>query len=275
MMAAMTIPFIKMHGLSNDFVIVDCRKTGQMPSRQTMAVMTHRKTGIGCDQLIPLLPPQDEGADVFMRIINSPDATEAQACGNATRCVADILMKETGRDQVVIQTVAGLLYCTCEPDGLITVDMGVPRLQWHEIPISKQCDTLHMPLPGDPVGVNIGNPHAVFFVEDVEDLAVDKIGPKMEHNPLFPEKANIEYAKVLDRTHIRMRVWERDSGETQACGSAACATMVAAVRRGLVDRRCQVILNGGPLHFYWRESDDHLFMTGPVAYVFKGEFLDV
>lgn len=238
-----------------------------------MAAMTHRKMGVGCDQLIPMMPPQDERADVFMRIINSPDATEAQACGNATRCVADILMKEKGRDNVVVQTVAGLLYCTREPNGLITVDMGVPKLKWNEIPLSKQCDTLCMPLPGDPVGVNIGNPHAVFFVDEVEDLPMDKIGPKMEHDPLFPEKANIEYAKVIDRTHIRMRVWERDSGETQACGSAACATMVAAVRRGLVDRRCEVMLNGGPLQFYWRESDDHLFMTGPVAYVFKGELV--
>lgn len=264
------ISFKKMHGLGNDFVIIDCRQTGQMPSRAVMAAMTHRKTGIGCDQLIPILPAQDGRADAFMRIINAPDATEAQACGNATRCVADILMNEKGQDAAVIQTVAGLLYCTRSPDGLVTVDMGVPRLEWDKIPVSKQCDTLHLPLDGDPVGVNIGNPHAVFFVDDVESFPVREKGPGIEHDPLFPEKANIEFAKVLDRSHIRMRVWERDTGETEACGSAACATMVAAVRRGLVDRQCEVMLNGGPLQFHWRESDDHLLMTGPVAYVFEG-----
>lgn len=266
----MQIPFRKMHGLSNDFVIIDCRDTGQMPPKAVMAAITHRKTGVGCDQLIPILPPENPAADVFMRIINSPNASEAQACGNATRCVADIIMREKAADKAVIQTVAGLLACTREANGLITVDMGVPKHQWNEIPLSKQCDTLHLPLPGDPVGVNIGNPHAVFFVDNVECLPVDKIGPKMEHDPLFPEKANIEYASIQDRAHIRMRVWERDSGETEACGSAACATMVAAVRRGLVDRRCEVMLNGGPLQFHWREEDDHLLMTGPVAYVFEG-----
>lgn len=238
-----------------------------------MSLMTNRKTGIGCDQLIPILPAQDERADAFMRIINSPDATEAQACGNATRCVADILMNEKETDSAVIQTVAGLLYCTRDQKtGLITVDMGVPRLEWDKIPVSKQCDTLHLPMPGDPVGVNIGNPHCVFFVDDAESYNVAKFGPLVEHDPLFPEKTNVEYATVIDRGHIRMRVWERDTGETQACGSAACGTIVAAVRRGLVDRRCEVMLNGGPLQFHWREEDGHLLMTGPVAYVFTGEY---
>ena len=267
----MIINFQKMHGLSNDFVIIDCRDTGQMPPKHVMAAITHRKTGVGCDQLIPILPPKDPKADAFMRIINSPDASEAQACGNATRCVADILMNEKGTDECVIQTVAGLLRCTRDGGtGLITVDMGVPRLEWGQIPLSKPCDTLHLPLDGDPVGVNIGNLHCVFFVDNVEDLDVHKSGVKVEHDPLFPEKTNVEYAKIIDSTHIRMRGWERDSGETQACGSAACATMVAAVRRGLVERHCDVILNGGVLNFHWREDDSHLFMTGPVAYVFKG-----
>lgn len=267
----MDIRFRKMHGLSNDFVIIDCRASGAMPPRAVMAAMTHRKTGVGCDQLIPILPPQDAKADAFMRIINSPDASEAQACGNATRCVADVLMNEKGSNECVIQTVAGLLACTRDPStGLITVDMGVPRLEWNQIPVAKECDTLHLPLKGDPVGVNIGNPHAVFFVDDVETFKVREIGPGIEHDSLFPEKANIEFAKVLDRSHIRMRVWERDSGETEACGSAACATIVAAVSRGLTDRQCEVMLNGGPLQFHWRESDGHLFMTGPVAYVFEG-----
>ena len=220
-----------------------------MPPRELMAAITHRKTGVGCDQLIPILPPESEEADAFMRIINAPDATEAQACGNATRCVADILMSEKGENNCVIQTVAGLLRCKKEPDGQITVNMGGPRVKWQEIPLSEERDTLHLGIgegdAQDPVGVNIGNPHAVFFVNDVENFPVRDIGSKVEQHPLFPEKANIEFAKVLDRNNIRMRVWERDTGETEACGSAACATIVAAVRRGLVERQCNVIVNGG------------------------------
>jgi diaminopimelate epimerase len=271
MIRLMKIDFRKMHGLGNDFVIIDCRKDGRMPPREIMAAMTHRKLGVGCDQLIPILPPQRQEADAFMRIINAPDATEAQACGNATRCVADILMNEKGANEAVIQTVAGLLYCTRDKDGLVTVDMGVPRTEWHEIPVAYECDTLALPLEGAPVGVNIGNPHAVFFFnDDVENYPVRTLGPKMEHDPLFPEKANIEFAKVIGRTKIRMRVWERGAGETEACGSGACAVMAAGVRKGLVDRKCEVILNGGSLYFDWRESDGHLFMTGPVAYVFEG-----
>jgi len=263
-----------MHGLGNDFVVVDCRQDGQMPPREVMARMTDRKRGIGCDQLIPLLPPQNPKADVFMRIINSPDATEAQACGNATRCVADMVMNEKRTGECVIQTVAGLLYCNREDDGQVKVDMGVPQLEWQQIPLAHEVDTLNIPFSlGYGVGVNIGNPHCVFFVDDVENFSVRDVGPSLEHDKIFPEKANIEFAKVIDQKNIRMRVWERDSGETEACGSAACATIVAAVRRGLVDRQCDVILNGGILKFDWRESDNHLFMTGPVAYVFKGNFI--
>lgn len=245
-----------------------------MPPREQMAAITHRKTGVGCDQLIPILPPHHDEADAFMRIINSPDATEVQACGNATRCVADILMKEKGTESCVIQTVAGLLRCKKEPDGQITVNMGIPKLDWRDIPLSEECDTLHMGIgegeAKDPVGVNIGNPHAVFFVDDVENFPVREIGSKIECNSLFPEKTNVEFAEVKNRQSLRMRVWERDTGETEACGSAACATIVAAVRRGLVDRKCDVTLNGGVLKFHWREEDDNLLMTGPVAYVFDG-----
>lgn len=276
----MGLPFIKMHGISNNFVIVDCRKSGVMPDKKLMIAIMHRQTGVGCDQVIPIMPPETPGTDAFMRIVNYPTGNEAEACGNATRCVADYLMNDKGTDRVVIQTLGGLLECTRAENGLITVDMGVPRLEWHQIPVAKQCDTLHMPLKCSykrvkdlPVGVNVGNPHAVFFVDDVDDLPVAEIGPELENDPFFPVKANIEFAKVLDRNTIRMRVWERDTGETQACGSASCATVVAGVRRGFVDRRCNVILNGGTLNFYWRETDNHLFMTGPVSYVFKGEML--
>ncbi len=312
--------FTKMHGLSNDFIIVDTRYKGELPPRETIAALTHRKTGIGCDQFIPVSAPKDDRADCFMRILNAPDASEAEACGNATRCVASMLMREKDTDRVIIQTVAGLLECRARnaDKTLIEVDMGVPRLEWSEFPLSEACDTLWLPIDlgdfvaagpsptaltlspgseseaplpsptgrgrgpakpegrrregeGSPAAVNIGNPHCVFFVDDAQTFPVREIGPQIEHHPLFPQKTNVEFATVIDRAHIRMRVWERDTGETEACGSAACGTMAAAVRRGLVDRECEVMLNGGPLQFHWREEDGHLLMTGPVEYVFSGE----
>ncbi len=264
--------FTKMHGLGNDFIIVDCRGGQVLPEKNVIGALTNRKTGIGCDQFIPLFAPEHKDADVFMRILNAPDASEAEACGNATRCVAQLIMNEKSADSCVIETVAGLLRCVREEGGLITVDMGAPRLNWDEIPLSKECDTLNLPLEGDPVGVNIGNPHCVYFVEDdVESFPVREKGPAIERDPLFPRRVNVEFCNVIDRKTIRMRVWERDTGETDACGSAACATAVAAIRRGLADRECCVILNGGRLDFHWREEDGHILMTGPAALVYEGE----
>lgn len=266
--------FIKMHGLGNDFVIVDQRGGTPLPDKDRIAALTDRKTGIGCDQFIPISPAKSKDADCFMRILNAPDASEVEACGNATRCVAEIIMRDKETVSCVIETVAGLLRCSKEEGGLITVDMGVPGLEWSDIPLSQDCDTLHLPLDGDPVGVNIGNPHCVFFMNDtVENYPVQEHGPKIEHHPLFPQKTNVEFCNVLDRQTIRMRVWERDAGETNACGSGACATAVAAIRRDFVDRKCSVVLNGGTLSFYWREEDDHILMTGPTSYVFEGETL--
>lgn len=266
--------FIKMHGLGNDFIVIDLRAGGSLPPKDILVRMMDRKTGIGCDQLIPVLPPKTPGTDAFMRIINAPDASEVEACGNATRCVADLIMREKRQDRAVIETVAGKLECVRTPEGLITADMGAPRLGWADIPLSEERDTLHLEIVegdiADPVGVNVGNPHAVFFVEGVEDLPVHELGPRFETDPLFPQKANIEFVEVRSRTELRMRVWERDTGETQACGSAACASVVAAVRRGLAERTCSVILNGGLLEFNWREEDDHILMTGPAAHVFEG-----
>ena len=273
----MPLKFKKMHGLGNDFIILDRRGQSHTLPRSELARLTHRKTGIGCDQIIPVEDPKHEEADVFMRILNAPGATEVQACGNATRCVASMFMKDNNTDEAVVQTVAGLLRCRAidASKDMIEVDMGVPRLGWQEIPLSRECDTVELPIGEggllNPVAVNIGNPHGVFFVDDTESFPVTKWGPRFENDPVFPEKANIEFATVIDRHTIRMRVWERDTGETDACGSAACATMVAAVRRDLVERRCKVILNGGILDFHWREEDDHLFMTGPAEHVFDGE----
>lgn len=265
-----------MHGLSNDFIIFDGRGGKPVPCREHMGALSHRKTGIGCDQLAAILDPQETDTTCFMKIFNAPDGNEVEACGNVTRCVAWLLMEETSSNKVIIQTVADKLVCTREKAGdtKITVDFGIPRLGWQDIPLSRDCDTLHLPLQDgdikDPVAVNVGNPHCVFFVPDCESLDISRIGPRFEHDPLFPRKANIEFATVIDRQTIRMRVWERDTGETAACGSAAFATHVAAVRRGLTDRQTTVLLDGGPLQFDWRESDDRCFMTGETAFVFEG-----
>lgn len=268
--------FIKMHGLGNDFVVLDLRGGGDVPEKSKIGALTNRKTGIGCDQFIPVLPAKSDKADCFMRIMNAPDGSEVEACGNATRCVADMLMNVLGKDAVTIETVAGYLECSRADNGLITVDMGAPRLEWQDIPMAEERDTLNISVSqnGLPqgVGVNVGNPHIVFFMDDdVETLDLAAIGPKVEHDPLFPRKTNVEFCNVLDRQTIRMRVWERDAGETDACGTGACATAVAAMRRGLVERKCRVILNGGPLDFHWREDDNHILMSGPATYVFDGE----
>lgn len=260
-----------MHGLGNDFVIIDGRTASIALSAERIRAIGDRKRGVGFDQLI-ILETSDK-ADVFMRIYN-PDGSESGACGNATRCVADLVMGQKNNEKLAIETVSGQLYCTRGDNPVdITVDMGQPRLEWNEIPLSKQCDTLNLPLEGDPVGVSMGNPHCVFFCEDVEGIAVDKLGPKVEHDPLFPERTNVEYVGIQGKDHLRMRVWERGAGITQACGTGACAAAVAAIRRGLTGRRVRVTLDGGDLFIEWREADDHVLMTGPVAYVFDGELL--
>lgn len=267
--------FKKMHGLGNDFVILDLRDGSPLPARETIAALTDRKTGIGCDQFIPVLPAKNPAADAYMMILNAPDATEAEACGNATRCVARMIMDEQNKDHLIIETMVGLLECRRTHDQRITVDMGIPKLAWSDIPLSEQRDTLHIGIgegpAQDPVGVNVGNPHLVFFVDDVERFPVQELGPRFEHDPIVPQRANIEFVEVLSPTELRMRVWERDAGETQACGSGACAAHIAAVRRGLAERKARVILNGGALDFHWREEDDHILMTGPAAYVFEGK----
>ncbi|MDR3518307.1 MAG: diaminopimelate epimerase [Azospirillaceae bacterium] len=268
----MTTPFLKMHGLGNDFVVIDARRTGFFPDATTARAIADRRTGVGCDQLIVIAQPVDPAATAVMRIFN-PDGREVGACGNATRCVASLLMAETGRDAVVIETRAGLLPARAGRQGAISVDMGPARLEWGEIPLAYAADTMSLPVAAGtlsaPVGVNMGNPHAVFFVPDVAGVDIAALGPLVEHHPLFPERTNVEFAQILSRQSIRMRVWERGAGITMACGSGACATLVAAVRRGLTDRTAAVHLDGGPLTITWRD-DGHVLMTGPVAIAFTG-----
>jgi diaminopimelate epimerase len=264
--------FIKMHGLGNDFVVLDGRAHGLSLTAEQVRLIADRHRGVGCDQLIVLTAPEDRLADVTM-VIRNADGGEVSACGNATRCVASLLMTESGKNHAVIQTRAGLLDAERRADGLVSVDMGPARLDWRDIPLSEAIDTLHLPLAlgelSDPVGVGMGNPHAVFFVPDVMKVDVATLGPVLEHHPLFPERANIEFAQILSPERIRMRVWERGAGITLACGTGACATVVAAARRGLAGRRAEVILDGGTLDIEW-QKDGHVMMTGPVSIAFSG-----
>ncbi len=259
-----------MHGLGNDFVIFDARKTPLKLGPERVRSIADRHRGVGCDQLIIMETPTDTNASVFMRIYN-PNGSESGACGNATRCIAHLISEETGVNVCVVQTIAGLLYCTLMENDQITVDMGAPLMKWYEVPLSTNCNTLNLPIYGSPVAVSMGNPHCVFFCEDTDAIAVDILGPKVERNGLFPERTNVEYVSMLGPDHLRMRVWERGAGQTQACGTGACAAAVAAIRRGLTGRNVRVTLDGGDLFIEWRESDGHVLMTGPVVYSFKGD----
>jgi len=270
--AAAALPFLKMHGLGNDFVVIDARMGGVAVGPARARAIADRHMGVGCDQLILIEPPVSGLADAFMRIRN-PDGSEAEACGNATRCVASLLMGERGGDHVVVETVAGLLDAQRTGDGRIAVDMGPARLDWRDIPLAEACDTLHVPVAlgpvSDAVATSMGNPHATFFVPDLSVVAVADIGPVLERHPMFPERANIGFAQLLAPGRLRLRMWERSAGITLACGSGACAALVAASRRGLVDRKAEILLDGGTLEVEWLR-DGHVLMTGPVATAFRG-----
>lgn len=267
------LPFRKMHGLGNDFVVIDGRANDLSLSPAQARAIADRRTGIGCDQLIVIEKPKAKLADAFMRIRN-PDGGEAGACGNATRCVAQLVMNELGRDHVIVETISGLLDATAVTGGLVSVDMGPARLDWREIPLADPMDTLHVKLTvgplADPVCTNMGNPHATFFVPDVGAVSLEEFGPVLERHRLFPERANIGVAQAISRTRLRLRVWERGAGITRACGSGACAALVAAVRRGLTERKAEIVVDGGTLTIEWL-ADNHVLMTGPVATSFTGE----
>jgi diaminopimelate epimerase len=268
------VPFRKMHGLGNDFVVLDQRRDPLRIDAAAARALADRHTGIGCDQLLLLELPLHEKAHVFLRILN-PDGSEAEACGNGTRCVARLLGAETGACDLVIETEAGLLHATIGENGTATVDMGAPRLGWRDIPLSREMDTLKVDLAmgplAEPVCTSMGNPHATFFVDDAETVDIAKLGPLLEHDPLFPERANIGVATVRDPQTIRLRMWERGAGVTRACGSGACAALVAAHRCGLADRRATVILDGGNLEIAWSENG-HVQMSGPTTLSFEGIF---
>lgn len=265
--------FRKMQGLGNDFVVFDARDRAIPISGTQARAIADRHFGVGCDTLV-LITPGDAQVDAAMRFFNA-DGGEVESCGNATRCVARILMDERGLSRVKLSSPGGILICGDAGKGLVTVDVGIPRLEWNEIPLAEAVDTNKFPLMVEgtsiPVAaVRMGNPHCILFVDDAAKAPVTQLGPWIERHKMFPQRINVEFAQVIDRSHIRMRVWERGIGVTLACGTGACATLVAASRRGLVERKTEVQLDGGTLMIEWRE-DDHVLMTGPAALSFLGE----
>lgn len=265
--------YLKMNGCGNDFVILDARKRGALPlSKAQAAAIADRRTGVGCDQVIAV--ERSMRGDAFMRIWNA-DGGEVDACGNAARCVAWLLMEEGGAGTRRIETQAGLLYAERRGPDLITVDMGSPLLRWEEIPLARAMDTarLDFEIGGHvaPGAVNMGNPHVVFFVNDVRAVPIDTLGPTIENDSLFPQRANVGFAEIRSAEEIRLRVWERGAGLTKACGTGACAVVVAAHRQGRAGRLAKVLVDGGSLEIEWRLGDDRVLMTGPVELEDSGE----
>jgi diaminopimelate epimerase len=275
----MSRPFLKMNGLGNDFVVVEARSAPFSPTAAEVRAIADRASGVGCDQLIAIEPPKpgQDGVDARVRFWNA-DGEEVSACGNGTRCVGWLLMQSSGKDEAVIETKAGRLSAVRAGDRLVSVDMGPPRLDWREIPLAEAQDTRalsmklydHPALALAPGAVSMGNPHVVFFVPDIDAAPVEQAGPAIEGHPLFPEHVNVGFAQVLGRDRIRLRVWERGAGLTKACGTGACAALVAAARRNLTDRKATLVLDGGELTIEWRESDGHVIMTGPAQVDFTG-----
>ena len=259
------LPFIKMHGLGNDFVVIDSRLTGALPDAATVTAIADRHRGVGFDQLAVILPGENTDARL---VFYNADGSFSAACGNATRCIARLLMDESGAPSLRLATDHAVLLAEDAGGGLTRVNMGAPVLDWAKIPLAEDLDTLHLPVDGDPVATGMGNPHMTFFVPDAAAVDLDRFGPIHEHHPLYPQRTNVEIVQVVSRDEIILRIWERGTGITLASGSCSCAAVVAAARRGLTDRRVRVNVPGGQLEIDWRE--DGVWMTGPTAHVFDG-----
>jgi len=262
--------FAKMHGLGNDFMVIDARDApgGRpvLPAPESVRAWADRRRGVGFDQLAVI--EHDDQAD-FRLLFWNADGSTSGACGNATRCIARAEMDRTGRDRLTIATGGGLLQARDE-DGRTAVNMGHPRTGWQEIPLSREVDTLCLPLPGEPVACSMGNPHCTFLVADAEAPDLSVLGPQTEHHPLFPERTNVQLVQVLAPDRLRVRVWERGAGITPASGTSSCAALAAAHRRGLAGRRATLVLDGGELHASWEE--DGIWLSGPAAHVYSGVF---
>lgn len=260
-----TLPFFKMHGLGNDFVVIDDRAGSRAVSPALVAALADRHRGVGFDQLAVITPGDD--VDAHLTFFNA-DGSASAACGNATRCIARMIMDDTGAQALRLSTDRGLLLAEDAGNGLTRVNMGQPQTLWSEIPLSEAMDTLELPIEGTPVATGMGNPHCTFFVENAEAIPLETFGPRYEHHPLYPERTNVQVAQILGPDHLRMRVWERGVGVTLASGSSSCATGVAAARRGLTGRKTRIDLDGGTLWVDWRE--DGVWMTGQTMTVFSG-----
>jgi diaminopimelate epimerase len=273
-------PFVKMNGLGNEIVVVDMRANPAVIDGAE-ARAAAQPGGAPYDQMMALYPPRSGGTVSFVRIYNN-DGSEVGACGNGMRCVAALMAKERADGSLLFETKAGLVQCWKAEAGSFTVDMGAPRLAWNEIPLAEefrdtraielQVGPIDAPVLHSPAVVNMGNPHAIFWVDDVHAYDLGRFGPLLENHPIFPERANISLAHITSREHIVIRTWERGAGLTKACGTAACATLVAAVRLRRTERKVTVTVPGGDLGIEWRASDDHVLMTGPVEYEFEGRF---
>jgi len=258
------LPFMKMHGLGNDFVILDARAQPEVITPAMAKGIGHRQFGVGFDQLAVI---ENGEADAHLVFYNADGSTSA-ACGNATRCIARFLMDETGTSELALTTQRGTLQARDAGEGLTSVNMGQPQLGWQQIPLAEDVDTLELPIEGGPTATGMGNPHCTFFVNDAEAVSLEEFGARYEHHPLYPERTNVQVARIIGPDHIRMRVWERGVGITLASGSSSCATAVAAARRGLTGRKVQIELDGGTIWIDW--CDDGVWMTGPTCHVFSG-----
>jgi diaminopimelate epimerase len=270
--------FAKMNGLGNEIAVLDARDRPLTLNASAIEALAVAGKGIGFDQLMVLLPPRNPMADVYTEIWNA-DGSKVAACGNGSRCVAWYVMREMNRENLVIETEAGLLGAVSVGPNRISVDMGEPIFEWERIPMSERMDTVRIELQVGPIDdpvlhgpgvVSMGNPHCVFFVQDAELAPVEAVGPMIEYHPLFPERTNVGFAEIVARDHIRLRVWERGAGLTKACGTGACAALVAAVRRRLCDRVAHVQVDGGMLQIEWRESDNNVIITGAVSLEYEG-----
>lgn len=257
-----SLPFMKMHGLGNDFVVVDARTSATRITPALATAIADRHKGVGFDQLAVI---SKGDADAHLTFYNA-DGSQSAACGNATRCIARHILDETGSESLVLTTDRGTLHARDAGNGLTSVNMGHPQLDWRDIPLAREMDTLHLPIEGAPTATGMGNPHCTFFVPDVSAVDLATFGAGIEHHPLYPERTNVQIAQIIGENHIRMRVWERGVGITLASGSSSCATAVAAARRELTGRTVQIDLDGGTLQIDWR--DDGVWMTGETMHVF-------
>ena len=264
-------PFIKMHGLGNDFVVIDSTKNQYTINKSSIQLISDRRFGVGCDQVIEMKHSDKE--DIYMKIYNA-DGTEAEACGNAARCIAGLLFASSPKKAVSIETIAGVLKAESEENGLIKVDMGKPKFFWKDIPLSMNISEINFEELAlkNGLAINIGNPHIVFFVKDLDAVDINRIGPLIENNSLFPEKVNVEICQLENRKKIKVLVWERGAGNTLACGSGACAALVAAYKNSLSEPQAEIVLDGGSLNITWNiGSDEHVIMSGPIAVSFLGD----